>query len=111
MFAFLAVSVVLAGLCSAAPSPAASVPFIQNDHIRDDAGQFSLLYKSADGITQAKQGALVVNDEGTGYVMEQKGSYSFITPEGVEVKMNYRAGKDGFHVEGFPLPASVPVSA
>ncbi|XP_050433083.1 flexible cuticle protein 12-like [Adelges cooleyi] len=103
MFAVLAVCFVLVGSCLAAPSPSGAT-FIQNDQINDNAGQFALLYKTTDGITQSKQGALVVNDEGNGYVMEQKGTYSFISPEGVEVKMTYTAGKDGFKVQGYPLP-------
>ncbi|XP_050429294.1 flexible cuticle protein 12-like [Adelges cooleyi] len=118
MFAVLAVAAVLVNFCLAAPSPAdiqndnyyapssikPPVKFLQNDHVSDEAGQFSLLYQTADGIRQAKQGALVANDEGNGYVLEQKGTYSFYTPDGVEVKMTYTAGKDGFKVQGYPLP-------
>lgn len=61
-------------------------------------------YQLNDGTQQMKQGSLVPNAKGDGYVMDQQGSYSFLTPEGIEVKMSYTAGKDGFKVTGYPLP-------
>ncbi|XP_050432502.1 endocuticle structural glycoprotein SgAbd-2-like [Adelges cooleyi] len=109
MFTAIILSVVLVSLCSGAPTAEtkakAPVAFLQNDHIVDEAGQFSLGFSSVDGIRYTKQGALVPNDEGDGYVMAQQGEYSFISPEGVEVKMAYIADKDGFRVTGYPLPA------
>jgi hypothetical protein len=44
------------------------------------------------------EGTLVLNDEGDDYVMIQKGSYSYISPEGIEVSVSYTADKDGFQV-------------
>ncbi|XP_050437329.1 endocuticle structural glycoprotein SgAbd-8-like isoform X2 [Adelges cooleyi] len=80
------------------------VALIRHDHVVDNNGQFALAFESADGISQSKQGALVLNDEGDGYVMIQQGSYEYRSPEGILVRMVYRADKNGFHVTGFPLP-------
>lgn len=71
-------------------------------HVRIIESVFSnFRYAVSDGTTQTKQGSLVPNGEGTGYVLVQKGTYSFVTPEGVVVKMVYTADKDGFRVEAF----------
>ncbi|XP_050538885.1 endocuticle structural glycoprotein ABD-5-like [Daktulosphaira vitifoliae] len=115
MFAAATFFVVFINFCLAAPSPASfqqyapssikpPVAFLQNDRVTDNSGQYSLLYRSEDGITNSQQGALAANDKENDYVMEQKGSYSYKSPEGIEVKMNYSAGKDGFKVWGYPLP-------
>lgn len=61
-------------------------------------------YSVEDGTSQPKEGMLVPNDKGDGYVMIQSGSYGFITPEGNNVKMVYMADKNGFKVIEYPLP-------
>lgn len=59
-------------------------------------------YQLDDGTSQTRQGTLVLNDEGDDYVLIQKGSYSYVSPEGVQVKMSYIADKDGFKISSQP---------
>ncbi|XP_003243273.1 pupal cuticle protein 20 [Acyrthosiphon pisum] len=82
-----------------APAPATSLTkpktyLVRHEGVSDAKGQFMLAYALDDGMTQTKKGTLA-NDDGTGFVMSQEGSYSFITPEDVNVKMSYTADKNG----------------
>ncbi|KAL4119854.1 hypothetical protein QTP88_012617 [Uroleucon formosanum] len=76
---------------------------VRHESVSNAKGQFMLAYALDDGTTQTKKGTLVQNDDGTGFVMNQEGSYSFITPEGVSVKTSYTAYKNGFVVKGNPV--------
>ncbi|XP_060869115.1 flexible cuticle protein 12-like [Metopolophium dirhodum] len=80
--------------------PKAPVPaqLLRNDYVYDNSGQFSLNYQVDDGTSQTREGTLVLNDEGDDYVLIQKGSYSYISPEGIKVTVTYTADKDGFKI-------------
>jgi len=80
--------------------------FVKNDYVYDSNGQFSLNYQLDDGTSQTRQGTLVLNDEGDDYVMIQKGSYSYMSPEGVPVRVSYVADKDGFKMVDYSVPSS-----
>ncbi|XP_025419152.1 endocuticle structural glycoprotein SgAbd-9-like [Sipha flava] len=71
---------------------------LKNEYVRGTDGQFTLNYQLDDGTSNNVEGTLVLNDEGDDYVMIQKGSYSYISPEGIEVSVSYTADKDGFQV-------------
>ncbi|XP_015365268.1 PREDICTED: flexible cuticle protein 12-like [Diuraphis noxia] len=71
---------------------------LRNDYVSDSNGQFSLNYQVDDGTSQTRQGTLVLNDEGDDYVLIQKGSYSYISPEGINVTVTYTADKEGFKI-------------
>ncbi|XP_026810990.1 flexible cuticle protein 12-like [Rhopalosiphum maidis] len=71
---------------------------LRNDYIYDNYGQFSLNYQVDDGTSQTREGTLVLNDEGDDYVLIQKGSYSYISPEGINITVTYTADKDGFKI-------------
>lgn len=55
-------------------------------------------YQVDDGTSQTREGTLVLNDEGDDYVLIQKGSYSYISPEGIKVTVTYTADKEGFKI-------------
>ncbi|CAI6346060.1 unnamed protein product [Macrosiphum euphorbiae] len=89
---------------AAAPATSLTKPktyLVRHESVSDAKGQF--IYALDDGTTQTKKGTLPQNDDGTGFVMNQEGLYSFITPEDVNVKMSYSADKNGFVVKGHPL--------
>lgn len=67
-------------------------------------------YELDDGTSQYREGSLVPNDEGDGYVLVQRGSYSYISPEGITVKMTYTADKDGFKVVEYSMPRPAAVT-
>ncbi|KAF0756676.1 flexible cuticle protein 12-like [Aphis craccivora] len=71
---------------------------LRNDYVYDNNGQFSLNYQVDDGTSQTREGTLVLNDEGDDYVLIQKGSYSYISPEGIKVTVTYTADKEGFKI-------------
>ncbi|CAI6346562.1 unnamed protein product [Macrosiphum euphorbiae] len=80
--------------------PKVPVPaqLLRNDYVYDNSGQFSLNYQVDDGTSQTREGTLVLNDEGDDYVLIQKGSYSYISPEGIKVTVTYTADKEGFKI-------------
>jgi len=59
---------------------------------------YNYSYQVDDGTSQTREGTLVLNDEGDDYVLIQKGSYSYISPEGIKITVTYTADKDGFKI-------------
>ncbi|CAH1710944.1 flexible cuticle protein 12-like [Aphis gossypii] len=80
------------------PKPPVIAQLLRNDYVYDNNGQFSLNYQVDDGTSQTREGTLVLNDEGDDYVLIQKGSYSYISPEGIKVTVTYTADKEGFKI-------------
>ncbi|XP_014259568.1 endocuticle structural glycoprotein ABD-5-like [Cimex lectularius] len=84
------------------------VPFISRSEVRDDYGQYSLSYRTADGIGVSEQGVLKPNSEGK-YVLVKQGTYTYLSPDGTPVTLNYVADENGFQPSGKHLPKSVPL--
>lgn len=82
-------------------SPAvAAVPTITKFHSQDELGQASF------GHTTPDQSHSAVRD----IFGNQVGSYSYLTPEGKEVRVDYTAGVDGFRVVSNALPEAPSAS-
>lgn len=62
-------------------------------------GSYSYDYETANGISAEEQGSY-----GTA-----KGGFSYISPEGEQVSLQYTADENGFHPEGSHLPVAPPV--
>ncbi|XP_025209211.1 larval cuticle protein 65Ag1-like [Melanaphis sacchari] len=89
----------------AAPATSSTKPktyLVRNKNVSNAKDQLILAYALNDGTAQMKKGTLVQNDDGTGFVLNQEGSYSFVAPEGYNVKMSYAADKNGFVMKGYP---------
>ncbi|KAL4119855.1 hypothetical protein QTP88_012618 [Uroleucon formosanum] len=80
------------------PKTPVTPQLLRNDYVYDNNGQFNLNYQVDDGTSQTREGTLVLNDEGDDYVLIQKGSYSYISPEGIKVTVTYTADKEGFKI-------------
>lgn len=61
-------------------------------------------YELDDGTSQTREGVLVFNEKKDDYVLIQKGSYTYTSPEGVRVKMSYTADKDGYKIVQYAMP-------
>lgn len=106
------VAIVFALVSLAAAAPAKEgVPLLENNHVRDDYGQYSYNFLTGNGVARTEQGSLVPNKEGTANVLVQRGGYRYYLPNGELVDMTYIADENGFRVEGthLPTPPSVPV--
>ncbi|XP_047106418.1 larval cuticle protein LCP-22-like [Schistocerca piceifrons] len=97
-------------LCHAdAPFLPLPIDTLFRNEIRDEFGQYSLVYQTSNGITVTEQGELQPNHDGTDYVLVKKGSYSYTSPEGIPVHLNYKADANGFVAVSPNIP--VPPSA
>ncbi|XP_071438580.1 endocuticle structural glycoprotein SgAbd-2-like [Hetaerina americana] len=76
-------------------SPATGPVF--RDEVRDDMGQFAVRFSNGDGTFADETGSLISTDDGWEYVIVKKGSYSYISPEGIPITVNYVADQNGFH--------------
>ncbi|KAK3926762.1 Endocuticle structural glycoprotein SgAbd-8 [Frankliniella fusca] len=77
------------------------VPIISRQETRDEHGQYSLAFSSADGIVATDSGALKEIKEGENkgdYFLARKGSYRYLSPEGEIVELHYIADENGFQV-------------
>ncbi|KAG8322160.1 hypothetical protein J6590_028227 [Homalodisca vitripennis] len=64
---------------------------------RSDSGEFISSYTTADGTRRSERGSLVDTPDGD-QVLVLRGSYSFTSPEGLEVNVNYIADQNGYRV-------------
>ncbi|XP_014246955.1 cuticle protein CP14.6-like [Cimex lectularius] len=70
---------------------------ISRTEVRDDAGQFALSYRTADGTVVNEQGLLKSVGAGN-QVLVKQGSFAFLTPEGIPVQLKYIADENGFQL-------------
>ncbi|PSN39556.1 Endocuticle structural glycoprotein SgAbd-4 [Blattella germanica] len=108
---FLIVTLVV-GLASAAPQRAEEPIAIisQNSNFNPD-GSYEYNYETANGIKAQEVGTLkkAQNPE-DGNVVVAQGSYSYKTPDGVQITLNYVADDVlGFVPQGDHLPTAPPV--
>lgn len=110
MFKIL-ILVAVIGVALATPVKKEQVALLQENSVRDDHGQYSFNFLTADGTARTEQGSLVPNSEGTGNVLVQRGGYRYASPNGELVELAYIADKDGFRAAGshIPTPPTVPI--
>ena len=83
------------------------VPTIAREEVRDDAGQYSSFYQSADGGAQSSYGVLKPNPDGKGHFLAVSGSYSYTAPDGTPVWVSYEADDKGFRIlNNAPVPGT-----
>ncbi|XP_024085143.1 uncharacterized protein LOC106673385 isoform X2 [Cimex lectularius] len=75
-----------------------SIPINSRLSIQDQRLQYTHGFSDDSGTTVSEQGRLLSTNEGWEYVIVKKGSYSYISPEGVRVKVNYIADHNGFRI-------------
>ncbi|KAG8279186.1 hypothetical protein J6590_003994 [Homalodisca vitripennis] len=82
------------------------LPVVERTEIRDVANQFSESYTTHDGQTFVEQGVLKRTADGLDNVLVKQGSYQYISPEGVPIRVDYTADEFGFHPVGTHLPVA-----
>lgn len=61
-------------------------------------------YTSGDGTSVSKYGVLKPNPNGPGYVLVEEGAYTYLSPEGQTVALQYAADEHGFRASGTHIP-------
>ncbi|GAB0087934.1 cuticle protein CP14.6-like [Sergentomyia squamirostris] len=78
------------------------IPVLERTEVRDEHGQYSLSYLTANGIATAEQGALKPLSDG--HVLVRKGSWAYLGPDNVKYIVNYEADENGYRATGSHLP-------
>lgn len=68
--------------------------------VRDGVGQYSVGHETQgpDGQRVSEQGQLITTNGGWEYVIAKKGSYSYTSPEGILVSVDWEADHNGFRI-------------
>ena len=97
---------VLLCLCVAlaAARPQEPAEILRLDSSQNDDGSFQYAFETSDPITVEAQGQVKQIGEEVGVVMQ--GSYSFETPDGQTVTINWVADENGFQPQGDAIPVA-----
>merc|ERR1712137_499409 len=94
-----------------APVPLKEVPrpvaIIQSSSVKNDDGSYQFNFESEDQIRKEEQGSPQLadpEDPEKGVVTVMRGSYSYVSPEGQPITVNWVADEKGFRAEGDHLP-------
>ncbi|KAK4326480.1 hypothetical protein Pmani_003006 [Petrolisthes manimaculis] len=101
---FLVLSV-LACLATAAPTYDSSdktAAILRDDRVREDDGRYNFEVETANGIKISQSGS----PEGDAGAVTKSGHFSYISPEGIEVKLKFVANENGFQPESDLLPVA-----
>lgn len=90
-------AIIILGLIAITFAAPTDVKFLQQNHNRDEHGQYAFNFASEDGIARTEQGRLAVNSDGTANIFVSRGSYRYFTPEGEEVEAHWTAGKQAIY--------------
>lgn len=69
------------------------------EHVVNPDGTYNYAYETSNGIS--------ANEEGEGGV-SATGSFSYVSPEGETVQVNYVADENGFQPDNLPTPPPIP---
>ncbi|XP_047526720.1 endocuticle structural glycoprotein SgAbd-2-like [Vanessa atalanta] len=85
------------------------IPIIrQNQEINPD-GSYQYSYETGNGIAAQEQGYLKNAGIKDAEAQVAQGSFSYTSPEGVPITVNYIADENGFRAEGAHLPTPPPI--
>ncbi|KAK3874680.1 hypothetical protein Pcinc_020390 [Petrolisthes cinctipes] len=97
---------ILACLATAAPTYDSSsdktAAILRDDRVREDDGRYNFEVETANGITISQSGS----PEGDAGAVTKSGHFSYISPEGIEVKLKFVANENGFQPESDLLPVA-----
>ncbi|XP_055597285.1 endocuticle structural glycoprotein SgAbd-1-like [Uranotaenia lowii] len=112
VFAIIAAATVVFGAPQQNPSDSTPVPIVSQSSNLSPDGSFSYAYESGNGIKVQDEGEIKViqvpKEDGTGTeqasVAVQHGSYSYQSPDGTPIQVQWTADENGFHAQGDHLP-------
>lgn len=88
------------------------IPILKYNKQQGDDGSYQTEYETGNNILAAENGYIRDKSEQLpGGVLVQQGSYSYISPEGEEINVQYTADDKGFHATGAHIPTPPPVPA
>ncbi|XP_049772190.1 larval cuticle protein 16/17-like [Schistocerca cancellata] len=82
------------------------IEVISREEVHDAAGQYSLSYQTANGITVVEHGELKPTPDGKDHVLIKSGQYQYTSPEGKPVDIKYKADEFGYVATGDAIPVA-----
>lgn len=100
--------VIVIAATAAAPSfhEGINLPALKHQDDRDELGQFSVHYITADGTERKETGRLVPTADGRAQVIIVDGEVSYIGDDGKKYTMQYSAGTNGYIAKGNHIPVA-----
>jgi Insect cuticle protein len=99
-------AVIILSIIAIAAAAPTDVGFLQQNEARDEHGQFSYNFLTADGVARTEQGRLIANSDGTQNIFVTRGAYRYVAPDGQIVETHYTADENGFRVTGSHIPTA-----
>lgn len=88
------------------------IPILKYNKQQGDDGSYQHEYETGNQILAAENGYIRDKTEALpGGVLVQQGSYSYVSPEGEVINVQYTADDKGFHATGDHIPTPPPVPA
>ncbi|XP_055596637.1 endocuticle structural glycoprotein ABD-4-like [Uranotaenia lowii] len=107
----LLLTTLVAAALAAPQRTEAEAEIISQDNNIEPDGNYQYSYETANGIRGQEQGTLKQSSSpDTSDVIIASGSYSYTSPEGVVITLNYAADdENGFQAQGEHLPTPPPI--
>ncbi|XP_017785768.1 PREDICTED: endocuticle structural glycoprotein SgAbd-1-like [Nicrophorus vespilloides] len=92
-----------------AQQPGQQIAIVRQDSTLNPDGSYQWNYETANGIAAQEQGAqkAVGNEAGTA----AQGSFSYTSPDGTPISLQYTADENGFQPQGAHLPVAPEIPA
>ncbi|XP_050342284.1 endocuticle structural glycoprotein SgAbd-2-like [Nymphalis io] len=85
------------------------IPIIRQTQEINPDGSYQYSYETGNGIAAQEQGYLKNPGIKDAEAQVAQGSYSYTSPEGLPISVNYIADENGFRAEGAHLPTPPPI--
>lgn len=114
MFKFFVAAFLCLAVVSAFPqqaAPAGNGVSVVSSSSNVDQNGFAYSFETSDGTKQDATGTLkdIANEDGTnGQAIVQKGSYTYVSPEGQTITITYTADENGYQPTGDSIPVAAP---
>ncbi|XP_047514888.1 endocuticle structural glycoprotein SgAbd-2-like [Pieris napi] len=85
------------------------IPILRQTQELNPDGSYQWSYETGNGIAAQEQGYLKNAGIKDAEAQVAQGSFSYTSPEGVPISLNYIADENGFRAEGAHLPTPPPI--
>jgi loricrin len=85
------------------------IPILKFDNQQNHDGSYNYAFETANGINAHEQGFVKNAGVKDGEIQVQQGYYSYTSPDGHPISVQYIADENGFQVKGDHLPTPPPL--
>ncbi|KAL1516638.1 hypothetical protein ABEB36_000523 [Hypothenemus hampei] len=85
------------------PGAGSEIPILRYENVNNGDGTYQFLYETGNGINAQEQGD--ARGDGT----QAQGSFSYTSPDGQQIQIQYTADENGYNPQGPHLPTPPPI--